>query len=195
MCLPSDPLPPAVRWLPANRAGDLAPQLPAGAAGCLIYRFGTPSEQDTRAAQLEAIDVTGHRRPFVTAGKRPSVRGSRFAGGARVFEARGGTGAVHLCEGPLDALALVTRARFGLLDLGTGRVVGSAGTSGFTMAACAGAGPVTIWPDGDRPGQTAARTLRAALRRTGQPVRIVLAPAGMDVADLAGRAVAREARR
>ena len=188
--LPGVRLPPPVRWLPANRAGALRPRLPDGAVGCLVYRFAGPGKVETGAVQVEAVDADGRRLRFETAGKRPSVAGSTMATGQRVFMAGGDpVRGVHMIEGPLDALALVTLATLGTVpNLAGAAVLGAAGIAGFTLRACHGPGPVTIWPDGDRPGRTAARTLRAALRRTGRPVRIVLVPAGMDWADLVGRA-------
>ena len=75
------------RLNPARRVG-VRPQLPNGAAGCVVYRFGSPGEADTYAAQLEAVNAHGARVLFGAAGKRPSVAGSTFTHGARVFLAR-----------------------------------------------------------------------------------------------------------
>ena len=53
--------PASVRWLPgesARRVG-VRPQLPFGADGCVVYRFGSPGEADTFAAQLEAVNAHG----------------------------------------------------------------------------------------------------------------------------------------
>ena len=79
-------------------------------------------------------------------GKRPSVTGSDFDGGRRVFAARAGGGeGVNLAEGPLDALALAALRRMGILRraLGVGPIVGAAGAGGWrsaAVAALAGAG-------------------------------------------------------
>ena len=187
--------PASVRWLPtesARRVG-VRPQLPIGAAGCVVYRFGSPGEADTNAAQLEAVNTHGARVPFGAAAKRPAVAGSAFAGGRRVFLAGGDVDrGVHLCEGPLDALALVHLARLGAVELAGGAVVGAQGTPGFTARACAARGPVTVWRDRDTngQGQRAAAQLAGELRRTGRRVTIHGAPwDGADLTDWARAAV------
>ena len=69
----------------------LQPSLPAGAAGAILYSFASPDDGGTlHALQAEAVNADGARLPFATAGKRPSVRGSTFTHGARVFLARDG---------------------------------------------------------------------------------------------------------
>ena len=104
----------SVRWLPAESARRVCVRLPRGAAGCVVYLFAGPGEADTCAAQLEAVDTDGVRvkfypwRPEDDRAKRPSVSGCTFDGGRRVFRARGDPDlAIQVCEGPLDALALV----------------------------------------------------------------------------------------
>ena len=80
--------------------------LAVGAAGCVVYRFGSPGEADTNAAQLEAVNAHGARVLFGAAGKRPSVAASDFAAGRAGAHApgaargggagrRGGRGARH----------------------------------------------------------------------------------------------------
>ena len=173
--------PVSVRWLPAESARRVGvrPRVPDGAAGCVVYRFGSPGEADTNAAQLEAVNAHGERVPFGAAGKRPSVAASAFAGGRRVFHAGGDVDlGVHLVEGPLDALALVHLARLGAVEL-AGAVLGAQGTPGFTASACPGRGPVVLWPDGDGPGERAAVRAKRALRRAGRDVAIRLC--GSDV--------------
>ena len=173
--------PASVRWLSAESARRVGvrPQLPNGAAGCVVYRFGSPGEADTYAAQLEAVNAHGARVLFGAAGKRPSVADSAFAGGRRVFQAGGDVDrGVHLVEGPLDALALVYLARLGAVEL-AGAVFGAQGTPGFTARACPGRGPVVLWPDGDGPGERAAVRAKRALRRAGRDVAIRLC--GRDV--------------
>ena len=81
----------ALRWLPAVEAAriGLRPRLPDGAAGALLYRFAAPGEVDTAAVQCEAVNEGGERMAFSGGvGKRPSVTGSDFDGGRRVFVAR-----------------------------------------------------------------------------------------------------------
>ena len=181
--------PTSVRWLPAASARRVGvrPPLPTGAAGCVVYRFGSPGEADTCAAQLEAVDTDGERvtfspwRPEDDRAKRPSVRGCTFDGGRRVFRAAGDPDlAIHVCEGPLDALALVHLERLGLVALHGGAVHGTSGAALFRPAACPGRGPVTVWAQNDpeHHGQHAAVTLRRALRRAGRDVTIRLPPHG-----------------
>ena len=175
----SERLPVAVRWLTGESARrvNLHPSLPAGAVGvgAILYRFASPGQANTSAVQLEAVDVHGARVMFGSAGKRASVAGSAFAGGRRVFHAGGDPDrAIHLCEGPLDALALIHLARLGVVELDGGAVFAAAGTPGFTAAACPGRGPVTVWPDGDGPGEMAAVKVKRELRRAGRDVAIRL---------------------
>ena len=182
-------LPASVRWLPgdvARRVG-VSPPLPRGAAGCVVYLFAGPGAANTCAAQLEAVDTDGERvtfypwRPEDDRAKRPSVRGCTFDGGRRVFRARGDPDlAIHVCEGPLDALALVHLERLDLVELHGGAVHGTSGAALFRPAACPGRGPVTVWAQNDpkHHGQHAAVKLRRALRRAERDVTIRLPPHG-----------------
>ena len=104
----------------------------------------SPDDGGTRhALQAEAVNADGARLPFATAGKRPSVRGSTFTHGARVFLARDGGPGVALCESVLDALAVV-RSPWGAAS--GEAVIAAAGTSGLQAAAVRSwPGPVTIW--------------------------------------------------
>ena len=95
---------------------------------------------------------------------RAEVDGQR---GGRSMPAGTGDRGVHLCEGPLDALALMHLARLGAVEL-AGAVVGAQGTPGFTARACAGQGPVELWPDPDAAGSGAALRLRLALEAAGR---------------------------
>ena len=192
---------PAVRWLPADRAKGcrLYPRLPPDAAGCLAYRFAAPGEMNTCAVQVEAVNAAGVRLArwwywnredgawAARATKRPSVGGSDFGGGRRVFEARRRQRELWVVEGPIDALAIARLAAAG--------VVGVPGTSGFKLAAVDGVdGAVVIAADGDAAGAAAAVRLAAALEAVGHPWRIVRPAAGAsDWGDAAELAVEREA--
>ena len=175
-------LPASVGWLPASAARDLWPRLPGTATGALAYRFAAPGETDTSAVYVEAVAADGGRQPFPHAGKRPSVSGSDFSHGRRVFTATGSPEhGVVLCESVLDALAIVALARRGggvAVDPAAA-VFAAAGTSGLTPAAiplCAD-GHVIIAAQDDRPGRHAARALRLAMRAAGRPdPRILIAP-------------------
>ena len=195
----------ALRWLPADAAAriGLRPRLPDGAAGALLYRFAAPGEVDTAAVQCEAVNEGGERMAFSGGvGKRPSVTGSDFDGGRRVFVARSDGaegGGVNLAEGPIDALAAATLAAAGIerRALGDRPIVAAAGVGGWRSAAVADwPGPVTLWVQADGPGRRAAARLGAALERAGREWRLELAPAGMDWADVAAvEAAEREAIR
>ena len=185
------PWPVSVRWLAAEsaRSVGLHPSLPAGAAGAILYRFASPDDGGTlHALQVEAVNADGARLAFATAGKlkRPSVRGSTFTHGARVFLARDGGPGVALCESVLDALAVV-RSPWG--EPSGEAVIAAAGTSGLQAAAVASwPGPVTVWAQDDKPSVLRAVRLGAALHTAGRAVTIQR-PAdglrGMDWADVA----------
>ena len=169
----------------------LQPSLPAGAAGAILYRFASADDGGTlHALQAEAVNAAGARLPFATAGKRPSKRpsvpGSTFTHGARVFLARDGGPGVALCESVLDALA-VARSPWGAPS--GEAVIAAAGTSGLQAAAVASwPGPVTVWAQDDKPSVLRAVRLGAALHTAGRAVTIQR-PAdglhGMDWADVA----------
>ena len=184
-----DPWPAAVRWLSAEAARrvKLRPSLPAGAAGAILYHFAAPSVAGTcHAVQAEAVNAAGARVPFTTAGKRPSVSGSTFTHGARVFLVRDGGPGVSVCESVLDALA-VGRYPWGAPD--GEAVIAGAGTSGLQAAAVRSwPGPVTIWAQDDKPSVLRAVRLQAALREAGRSVTIQRPADGlrrMDWADVA----------
>ena len=90
----------------AARLGRLRPTLPADASGAVCYRFAAADDDDTHAVQVEAVRDDGARVLFATQGKRPSVKGSRFESGARVFVARAGGPDVALCESVIGGLVV-----------------------------------------------------------------------------------------
>ena len=180
----SAPWPAAVRWLPAAaaRLGRLRPTLPADASGAVCYRFAAADDDDTHAVQVEAVRDDGARVLFATHGKRPSVKGSRFESGARVFVARAGGPDVALCESVIDAVSVASRS----WSASGAAVIASAGTSGLTASAVSGwPGAVTIFAQGDAPGVASALRLRLALEAGGRVVRCELPASGTDWADAA----------
>ena len=190
----------AVRWLPVDAARrlNIRPRLPAGAAGGLVYRYAAPGETETLAVQIEAVDGAGERCCFYPKAKRPAVNRSRFDQGRRVFTARQGESAgVWLCEGPLDAMALLVLELHGTLDLGGAAVLGAAGTAGFSLAAVAGVpGPVTLAAQDDRPSVLAAVKLGGDVRRlTRRIVRIRRPAEGLTKRDWADAAALETAER
>ena len=183
----SAPWPAAVRWLPAAaaRLGRLRPTLPADASGAVCYRFAAADEDDTHAVQVEAVRDDGARVLFATQGKRPSVKGSRFESGARVFVARAGGPDVHVCESVVDSLSVATAAWGAPVGAA---VIAAAGTSGLSAAAVSRwPGTVTVWAQGDGPGLSGALRLCLALEGDGRTVRSDVAPAGMDWGEVAAQ--------
>ena len=137
----------------------------------IVYLFQAQGEADTYAAQLEALDAHGNQIMLGAAGKRPSVTGGDFARGRRVFVAAAGNTAAGcwLCEGPLDALAVMHLARLGAFDLAGAAVLGAPGTPGYTPAAVRDyPGPVFVAADANPPGDVAAARMLVALRTTGR---------------------------
>jgi len=164
-------LPASVRWLPTGAADRTGLRLPDGAAGCICYLFAGPGEADVWALQYGVVNAAGERLVSMNGVKRLSVRGSDFGSGRRVVTAwPGDDGAgVHLCEGPIDTLALLHLERLGLVDLAGAAVVGTMGVGLFKPAAVGGwTGPVWLRPDQDRAGALAAVKLGAALERRGR---------------------------
>ena len=203
--LPNCRLPPPVRWLPASVAEDLRVRRndwPPAAAGCLVYLLAAPGEAEPWALKAEAVTPDGCALEFAEGGKRPSLSGSLTDGGRRTFCAAGDRNrGIHLVEGPIDALALVTLEALGLVDLHGAAVLGADGIGGFTERACEGAGRVTLYPDGARwcprtkrwVPEAECRAIRLAqdLERAGRGrVRIVRCAPDTDLAD----AVADEVR-
>ena len=191
------PPPPAVRWLSAAaaRAVRLHPYLPAAAVGAIVYRYAGPGEADTHAAAVEALDADSRPHLFTIrdrTAKRPSVTGSDFDRGRRVFTARTAdtdqpAPGCWLAEGPLDALALVRldRIRDMSVDLAGAAVYGAHSTAGFTVRALHERGPAYVTPDHDAGGKDAYTRLFAELRAAGREHRLELPPKGMDWADFA----------
>ena len=180
---------PEIRWLPSDaaRGARLYPKLPTGAAGALVYLFRGAADTSARALQVEAVNARGERLPLwrywdadtradvERDTKRPSVSGSSFDHGARVFVARQSeAGRVVVCEGAIDALVVA-----GLSSFAGHGVRGTAGTSFFQPAAVAGCVEVVIAAQPDKAGTPAAIRLGAALIRQGLQVRILRPPDGL----------------
>ena len=201
----TDRVPASVRWLSLRAAVAVrcAPRLPAACAGALVYRFAGPAEAETWAVQLEPVAASGRRIECPVRGgviKRPSVAGSSFAFGRRVFvAARGVDGrGCWLVEGPLDALAVCRLDALGQLcrldaagrlrpqPLAGAAVFGVAGVpGGFRARACWVPGPVVLAPDADEAGLNAALHLGAELGVERRSSVVTRPPYGTDWSDLA----------
>ena len=197
-------VPPSVRWLPLGAAVSVrcAPRLPATCAGALVYRFAGPGEAETWAVQFEPVDEAGRRLACSVRGvpiKRPSVAGSCFALGRRVFCADPGADGkgCWLVEGPLDALAVCrldaigqlcrvdARGRLRPQPVAGAAVFGVAGVpGGFRSRACWVRGPVVLAPDGDKAGIDAALQLGTELKLEGRGCIVSRPLPGTDWSDL-----------
>lgn len=193
---PSGGVPPSVRWLSLGAAVSVrcTPRLPATCAGALVYRFAGPGEAETWAVQFEPVDHTGRRLACSVRGvriKRPSVAGSCFGFGRRVFSADGGVpgAGCWLVEGPLDALAVCRLDELGQLRVNGAAVLGAAGVpGGFRPRACWAVGRVVVAPDSDAPGLEAATRLGTELGLQGRSHVLSRPPYGSDWSDLAHEA-------
>ena len=198
-------VPSSVRWLPLRAAASVrcAPRLPATCAGALVYRFAGPGEAETCAVQFEPVDEDGCRIACTVRGsviKRPSVAGSSFDFGRRVFSAAGGADGkgCWLVEGPLDALAVCRLDAVGELGrrapdgrmhrppLDGAAVFGVAGVpAGFRARACWAPGLVVLAPDADKAGLVAAVQLGLQLKARKRSYILSRPDYGTDWSDLA----------
>lgn len=198
-------VPPSVRWLPLRAAASVrcAPRLPATCVGALVYRFAGPGEAETCALQFEPVDEAGRRVVCTVRGaviKRPSVAGSSFSFGRRVFSAADGADGkgCWLVEGPLDALAVCRLDALGELNrrgaggrfrrqpLDGAAVFGVAGVpAGFRARACWAPGRVVLAPDADKAGLDAAVQLGTELELQNRSYIVSRPFYGADWSDLA----------
>ncbi|MCY3670426.1 MAG: toprim domain-containing protein [Alphaproteobacteria bacterium] len=153
---PDRPLPHSVRWLArdACRQFDLR-GFPDDAAGAVIYAFGNPASGALAAVQLDALSEDGRlpaRRWRRTHGAPKGAAFPALAPGADPGEA------LHVAEGPVDALAIATwRGR---------QAWAGGGTAGLLPLAPALANrdrPIVIEADGDGPGWRDAMALQDAM--------------------------------
>ena len=134
--------PASVRWLPGDVAREvgITPRLPPGAAGGVVYLFAGPGDVDAAALQVEAVNAHGKPIKLGTA-KRWGLSDQSFDGGRRVFRAAGDPDlAIHVCEGPINALSLVHLERLGAVELHGGAVHGTSGAALFRPAGVSGPG-------------------------------------------------------
>ena len=185
-------LPPAVRWLPRTAAAHLdeslaggpdarrAVRLPRAAAGAAVYGFA--GDGGIQAVQIEPLAASGRRTPWpprrpdgppVTRQSRGPMRGAAF----RVPGPDNAAYAVHVAEGPVDALAIATWRGV--------RAWAAGGTSGLPALASALAATgraAVIEADGDGPGRQTAAALQDALHGAGAAARLHYWP-GCDPAE------------
>ena len=175
-------LPASVRWIEAlPRLAD-APRgypgaVPEGAAGALVFRWRVPGEARPAAVSMLAVSEAGERLAWWGQVKTVLVGPRRGA----VFVARPGCGAVHVCEGEVDALALALAPW-----VRGGQVICAGATAGVRHVAevlPGWAAAVMVHADGNPAGYGAAERARQALERTGRRCRVQWYRLGTDPAD------------
>ena len=187
---PHKALPGSVRWLDRAAAERLNPALPERqrirlpriAAGAIICCFAR-CDAGLVAVQIEPLQADGARAPWPARkpGGSPTTRQTRGAPKGAAFPVKPSdadlAGSLHVCEGPVDALAIAYWRG--------AQAWGAGGTSGLAPLApelAATGRAVVIEADGDGPGRMAAAALQDALHRKGIAARLIYWP-GCDPAE------------
>ena len=190
---PDLPLPPSLRWIPADapvfrgtHSGSGAIALPL--APVEAWRASYPGTPPPSAVQLVCIDATGERADYENSqGRRvdkPKFGNARMA----VWTIGDVTGdSAIVCEGAADALALAAREPDPVIaTLTTPR------PPTLWRDALSVFDSITIWPDmdtedehGRRPGLDAVRSLAQARKLAGQAIDVMGVDIGKDAADAA----------
>ena len=182
-----------VRWLPVERwstspiAWALTPtkrtgnlETPAAhgyplavMAGAIVYLW-RDIELQVVGVQIEGVLRDGHSVPYRRRNgrtpKRFMLNGSQAKGAAFVARPLGWPDdPLHIAEGEPDALMLAAHVSGGVIAAHGGNMIPS-------LAPWCHGKHVTIWPDGDQPGENGARKLRDALLDDGQPVNVRFGP-------------------
>jgi len=190
------PLPPSLRWIPADApvfrgthsgAGAIAfPLAPIGA-----WRAGYPDTPPPTAVQLVCIDDGGERADYENSqGRR--VDKPKFGNARRavwtVGDIRGDN--VTVCEGAADALALAARNPEPVIATMTTPRPAMAWKNELSVFDF-----VTLWPDmdeedeqGRRPGLDSVKALAVARKLDGLATDVVGVEVGKDAADAAREA-------
>ena len=190
------PLPPSMRWIPADAPVFRRTHSGAGAiafplAPVSAWRASYPNTPPPSAVQLVCIDADGERADYENSqGRRvdkPKFGNARLAVWT-VGDVRGDR--VVVCEGAADALALAAREPDPVIaTLTTPRppLAWRDALSVFDF--------VTLWPDmdaedeqGRRPGLDASVSLAQARKLAGQSVYVMGVDIGKDAADAAREA-------
>ena len=193
---PELPLPPSLRWIPADAPVFRRTHSGAGAiafplAPIAAWQASYPGTPPPTAVQLVCIDQDGERADYENSqGRRvdkPKFGNARLAVWT-VGDIRGDRAIV--CEGAADALALAAREPDPVIaTLTTPRPPidwrGALSTFDF----------ITLWPDmdelnkkGQRPGLDAAVSLAQARKLAGQAIEVMGVDIGKDAADAAREA-------
>ena len=193
---PQMPLPPSLRWIPADAPvfrgthsgiGAIAfPLAPIGA-----WRATYPDTPPPTAVQLVCIDADGERADYENSqGRR--VDKPKFGNARRavwtIGDVRGDS--VTVCEGAADAMALAARNPEPVIATLTTPRPASAWKDELSVFDF-----VTLWPDmdeedeqGRRPGLDSVRALAVARKLDGQATDVIGVDVGKDAADAAREA-------
>ena len=193
---PELPLPPSLRWIPADApvfrrthsgAGAIAfPLAPIGA-----WRTSYPNTPPPTAVQLVCIDDSGERADYENSqGRRvdkPKFGNARCAVWT-VGDIRADS--VTVCEGAADALALAARNPEPMIATLTTPRPALAWKDELSVF-----DSVTLWPDmdeedeqGRRPGLDSVKALAVARKLDGQAADVIGVDIGKDAADAAREA-------
>ena len=190
---PELPLPPSLRWIPADAPAFRGSHSGIGAiafplAPVPVWRAAYPETPPPAAVQLVCIDADGEKADYANSqGNRvdkPKFGNARLAVWT-IGDVRGDS--VSVCEGAADALALAAREPDPMIaTLSTPRPVldWEWELSVFDF--------VTLWPDmdeedelGRRPGLDAATALAQARKLAGRSIEVMGVDIGKDAADAA----------
>ena len=193
------PLPPSMRWIPADASVFRGTHSGAGAIAFPIapveaWKSSYPDTPPPSAVQLVCITADGERADYENSqGNRvdkPKFGNARLAMWT-VGDVRGDS--VAVCEGAADALALAARNPEPVIaTLTTPRpsTTWKVALSGFAF--------VTLWPDmdevdahGRRPGLDSVKALTVARKLDGKAADVVGVDIGKDAADAAREAPLR----
>ena len=190
---PELPLPPSLRWIPADAPVFRGSHSGIGAiafplAPVSAWRAAYPETPSPAAVQLVCIDADGEKADYANSqGNRvdkPKFGNARLAVWT-IGDVRGDS--VSVCEGAADALAIAAREPDPVIaTLSTPRPVldWEWELSIFDF--------VTLWPDmdeedeqGRRPGLDAATALAQARKLAGRSIEVMGVDIGKDAADAA----------
>ena len=190
------PLPPSLRWIPADAPVFRGTHSGAGAIAFPIAPIGAwhasyPDTPSPTAVQLVCIDIDGERADYENSqGRR--VDKPKFGNARRavwtIGDVRGDS--VTICEGAADALALAARNPEPVIATMTTPRPAAAWKDELSIFDF-----VTLWPDmdeedeqGRRPGLDSVKALAVARKLDSQPADVIGVDIGKDAADAAREA-------
>ena len=196
---PGVQMPDGVRWLP--RTYDRFPHGRPGsaAAGALVMAMRQPSDPlgPVHKVQLVTITANGGKTQHWQDGDKRTFGRAPAYGLLTHWQLTATHGYdLHVCEGLADGLALLAGLPYRERAAALGKTSWEYARAGYIMVAvCAGTGygrinpdlfdKVTLWPDADQAGITAARKAAQWWADLGRRVEIKLLPDGYDPAQYA----------